>query len=1102
MGCVNSKEEALAVPPGKEFTDITNNYDAGVLSVYLTGGPLTAKDYKERLVSSEGTQTVFMPQSSYTIRYAFVSQRGYYPDAPNKANQDSLCVHTYFGADAEQCLFGVFDGHGEYGTQCSQFAKDKVPENLLNNTHFAVSPEIAYHQAMVLSNNQLHRSEVDDTMSGTTAITVLIRGRTAYVANVGDSRAVLAERHGDKVVAQDLSYDQTPFRRDECERVKRCGARVLTLDQLEGIKDPNVESWGTEEEDDGDPPRLWAPNATYPGTAFTRSIGDSAAERIGVFAEPEVVTKQLSAAHPFVIIASDGVFEFLSSQSVVDMVTKFEDPQEACLSVVAESYRLWLQHETRTDDITMIVIQFQGLEDEAPQMALPTPSGAALDFSTRAVPSMAGMALRRLPTTRLAAIEGAAVSVEELQAELRLLQQKKAAQAAAQTAHAAAAAAALATAGSGAGAAEGRPSVDEDTGDGQGPSWRTAEEVKLLAQATSSNFLFSGMQAEERADVFTLFERYPVKAGDVVVRQSEPGDYFYVVESGQYDVFVQAGMDPPLLVHTYSSASGQPASFGELALLYNKPRAATVMARTDGLLYRLHRSAFRSVVAAGGQPSATVRTLRGVEVLQCLSLTQLQRLADMMEEVAFEDGEYVIRQGEEGRDFFVISSGEVSCTVKKNLANAEEQPKEVLRLYAGQYFGERALLTAAKRAANVVASGRVVLLSISRGAFEGVFGPLQDIIDSEAAWKEAVAMQREVLSRKTMASGLQVAQAQFSLEELVARGLLSSTEYSALMLMEHKASEEVYTVRGRGGEDRTRGGEETGGRGEHKASEEVYTVRVTSVADVVALAKQAVVMRSRDVTRSLEPSFFVPGVLKSFKDNRVLAEVLMTVGLCTLDCLMTPLPFDEPSAMYIAASVVLGLEHLHWSGVIYRGLSVHSVIVTEGGQVQLVDFRFARRNEGRAFTLCGNPEYLPPEVVEGRGHTESADLWALGVLIYCLMSGETPFASPGDDELRIYRRIVSRHLAFPAHFSPAARDLMERLLQPDPTARLGGQGPASLRHLKRHPWFAAMNWDALLEHRYLPPPGIRERIYNFEGVSYAQCDPRAYEGDMGWANNF
>lgn len=75
------------------------------------------------------------------------------------------------------------------------------------------------------------------------------------------------------------------------------------------------------------------------------------------------------------------------------------------------------------------------------------------------------------------------------------------------------------------------------------------------------------------------------------------------------------------------------ASFGELALLYNKPRAATVMARTDGCLYRLHRSAFRSVVAAGGAPSATVRTLRSVEVLQCLSMTQLTRLAELMDEV-------------------------------------------------------------------------------------------------------------------------------------------------------------------------------------------------------------------------------------------------------------------------------------------------------------------------------------------------------------------------------------------------------------------------------------------------------------------------------------
>jgi cGMP-dependent protein kinase 2 len=103
--------------------------------------------------------------------------------------------------------------HSQYALNTDISITPQVPENMLNNKHFATSPEIAYHRAMVLTNNQLHRlTDVDDSMSGTTAITVLVRGRNVYVANVGDSRAVLAERQGNRVVAQDLSFDQTPFR--------------------------------------------------------------------------------------------------------------------------------------------------------------------------------------------------------------------------------------------------------------------------------------------------------------------------------------------------------------------------------------------------------------------------------------------------------------------------------------------------------------------------------------------------------------------------------------------------------------------------------------------------------------------------------------------------------------------------------------------------------------------------------------------------------------------------------------------------------------------------------------------------------------------------
>jgi hypothetical protein len=129
MGCSSSKEshDGDHHPRGARARKEEPDPAGAAIANYLpTTGPLTAKDYKSRLASSEGTQTLYFPHSRITIRYAFVSQRGYYPDCPDKANQDSLCIHTHFGGDPEQAFFGVFDGHGEHGTQCSQFAKDKV----------------------------------------------------------------------------------------------------------------------------------------------------------------------------------------------------------------------------------------------------------------------------------------------------------------------------------------------------------------------------------------------------------------------------------------------------------------------------------------------------------------------------------------------------------------------------------------------------------------------------------------------------------------------------------------------------------------------------------------------------------------------------------------------------------------------------------------------------------------------------------------------------------------------------------------------------------------------------------------------------------------
>lgn len=317
--------------------------------------------YGKHIQNQRSLEFVPVPSHNYHLEYSVLTQRGYYPDSLDKENQDSFCIRTQIQGNPNLHFFGVFDGHGQFGTECSNFVKDRLVEILANDPTLCDDPVKAFTSAFETTNSELHDSEIDDTMSGTTAITVLVIGDTIFVANVGDSRAVISVKEGNQIIAEDLSYDQTPFRKDECERVKLCGARVLSVDQVEGLKDPNIQSWGDEESDGNDPPRLWVPNGMYPGTAFTRSVGDSTAEKIGVVAVPEVSMVQLTSNHPFFVIASDGVFEFLSSQAVVNMVARYTDPRDACQAIVGESYKLWLEHENRTDDITIIIVQIKDL---------------------------------------------------------------------------------------------------------------------------------------------------------------------------------------------------------------------------------------------------------------------------------------------------------------------------------------------------------------------------------------------------------------------------------------------------------------------------------------------------------------------------------------------------------------------------------------------------------------------------------------------------------------------------------------------------------------------------------------------------------------------
>jgi serine/threonine protein phosphatase PrpC len=144
------------------------------------------------------------------------------------------------------------------------------------------------------------------------------------------------------------------------------GARIMTIDQIEG-NEPMHENFGTELgneiDEGGDPPRVWDATLEKPGCAFSRSIGDNVAKKVGVCAEPELLNWDITPDDRFAVVASDGVFEFITSQNVVEMLARFEDPIEGAKFVVAEAYRLWLTYDDRTDDITIIIVYFDDIRE-------------------------------------------------------------------------------------------------------------------------------------------------------------------------------------------------------------------------------------------------------------------------------------------------------------------------------------------------------------------------------------------------------------------------------------------------------------------------------------------------------------------------------------------------------------------------------------------------------------------------------------------------------------------------------------------------------------------------------------------------------------------
>ncbi|KAG8557315.1 hypothetical protein GDO81_018407 [Engystomops pustulosus] len=223
-----------------------------------------------------------------------------------------------------------------------------------------------------------------------------------------------------------------------------------------------------------------------------------------------------------------------------------------------------------------------------------------------------------------------------------------------------------------------------------------------------------------------MFERR-VEPQEHVIDQGDDGDNFYVIERGLYDIFV-ARDGQSRCVGRYDNHG----SFGELALMYNTPRAATIVATTDGALWGLDRVTFRRIILKNNAKKRKMYEIfvESVPILKSLEPSERMKIVDVIGEKNYKDGDRIIAQGDKADCFYIVESGEVKIMMKSKTKSGQEsnQEVEITRCKRGQYFGELALVTNKPRAASAYAVEDVKCLVMDVQAFERLLGPCMDIM--------------------------------------------------------------------------------------------------------------------------------------------------------------------------------------------------------------------------------------------------------------------------------------------------------------------------------------------------------------------------------------